>query len=252
MKHTIKLLTVAITLVTILTLTGCPGPVTPDKPCTHEHTRTEVVEEATCSKDGLGKIVCVDCEEVIEEQVEIDALGHDFGEWSNWTTTREVAYDHDGEKKHTHTCTRCGHSETETVTVSRFVVGGYDGDIPTEIVNPEAYRYQYQGEDDYQINLSIYSRKEDTEPIKIKTLYFSFEKDSLSNYSEITIIDDYGVVWVKLQSLLQMKPNYYNCEVIEYRANNSSEWNVYEDNDNCLISLTDLCNFNYKIIITNQ
>lgn len=67
-KHTIKLLTVAITLVTILTLTGCPGPVTPDKPCTHEHTKTEVVEEATCIEDGLEQTICVDCEEVLEEQ----------------------------------------------------------------------------------------------------------------------------------------------------------------------------------------
>ena len=249
MKHTIKLLTVAITLVTILTLTGCPGPVTPDKPCTHEHTKTEVVEEATCTEDGLGKIVCVDCEEVIEEQVEIDALGHS-GEWSNWTTTREVAYDHDGEKEHTHTCTRCGHSETETVTVSRFVAGGYDGDIPTEIENPETYRYQYNDEDDYQICLSIYSREEDTKPVK--TLYFSFEKDSLSNYSEIEI-DDYGI-WIKLSSLLQMKPDYYNCEVKRFQTN--GDWNDYEDNGNisdiCWQSLTTLCNFNYKIIITNQ
>lgn len=71
MKHTIKLLTVAITLAAILTLTGCPGPVTPDKPCTHEHTRTEVIEKAAYNKDGLGKIICIDCEEVIDEQAEI-------------------------------------------------------------------------------------------------------------------------------------------------------------------------------------
>lgn len=67
-KHTIKLLTVAITLAAILTLTGCPGPVTPDKPCTHEHTRTEVVKEATCTEEGLEQTICVDCEEVLEEQ----------------------------------------------------------------------------------------------------------------------------------------------------------------------------------------
>ena len=73
MKHTIKLLTLAFTLATILTLTGCSGPVTPDKPCTHEHTKTDVVKEATCIEDGLEQTICVDCEEVIEEQVEIDA-----------------------------------------------------------------------------------------------------------------------------------------------------------------------------------
>lgn len=83
MKHTIKLLTLAFTLAAILTLTGCPGPVTPNKPCTHEHTRTEVIEEATYDKDGLGKVVCVDCEEVIDEQATISwfvAGGHDGNE----------------------------------------------------------------------------------------------------------------------------------------------------------------------------
>jgi hypothetical protein len=79
MKHTIKLLTVAITLTAILTLTGCPGPVNPDKPCTHEHTRTEVVKEATCSKDGLEQTICVDCEEVLEEQkLPIDPENHEY------------------------------------------------------------------------------------------------------------------------------------------------------------------------------
>lgn len=215
---------------------------------THTLTKTEVVEEATCTEDGLGKIVCVDCEKVIEEQVEIDALGHDFGEWSNWTTTREVAYDHDGEKEQTHTCTICGYSETEKVTVSRFVAGGYDGDIPTDIENPETYRYQYNEEDDYQISLSICSSEEDTKPIK--TLYFSFNNDSLSNYSEIEFDNGY---WVKLSSLLQMKPNYYNCEVKKFQGN--GEWIEYEDNgsiyDNCWQGLTN-SKINYKIIITNQ
>ena len=200
-KHTIKLLTLAFTLAAILTLTGCPGPVTPDMPCTHENTRTEVIEEATYNKDGLGKIICVDCEKVIDEQA----------------------------------------------TISRFVAGGYDGDIPAETENPETYHYQYNKEDDYQISLSIYSSEEDTKPIK--TLYFSFEKDILSNYSEIEFNNGY---WIKLSSLLQMKPEYYNCEVKKFKGN-SEYWIVYEDNGNiCWQSLTGLCDFNYKIMITNQ
>ena len=80
MKHTIKLLTLAFTLAAILTLTGCPGPVNTVVPCTHEHTRTEVIEKATYDKDGFGKIICVDCEEVIDEQAIISwfvAGGHD-------------------------------------------------------------------------------------------------------------------------------------------------------------------------------
>ena len=195
MKYTIKLLTVAITLVTILTLTGCPGPVTPDKPCTHEHTKTEVIEEATCSEDGLGKVVCVDCEEVIEEQVEIDALGHDFGEWSNWTTTREVAYDHDGEKKHTHTCTICGHAETEKVTVSRFVAGGYDGDIPAEVENPEKYRYEHNGT---QVKVYVYTLTKEEELNDLGILYYSFEETDKT---------------MELNDLLHLKPEYKDYTV---------------------------------------
>ena len=45
MKHTIKLLTLAFMLATILTLTGCPGPVNTVVPCTHENTRTEVTKK---------------------------------------------------------------------------------------------------------------------------------------------------------------------------------------------------------------
>ena len=222
MKYTIKLLTVAITLATILTLTGCPGPVTPDKPCTHEHTKTEVVEEATCTEDGLGKVVCVDCEEVIEEQVEIDALGHDFGEWSNWTTTREVAYDHDGEKKHTHTCTICGHAETEKVTVSRFVAGGYDGDIPAETENPEEYRYQYKEEDDYQIEIHVYTNIEDHRyGTNKEVLYFSFSAST--EISKISLI-----------SLIHMKSN-YTTKTVSYLITGT----VAEKDEN-LYSMIDL------------
>lgn len=98
-KHTIKLLTVAITLATILTLTGCPGPVTPDNPCTHEHTRTEVIEEATYDKNGLGKIVCVDCEEVIDEQATISrfvAGGYDGDDIPSTADEDTYRYEHNG------------------------------------------------------------------------------------------------------------------------------------------------------------
>lgn len=199
MKHTIKLLTLAFTLAAILTLTGCPGPVNTVVPCTHENTRTEVIEKATYNRDGLGKIICVDCEKVIDERA----------------------------------------------TISRFVAGGYDGDIPAKVENPEAFRYQYKGEDEYQISLSIYSSEEDTKPIK--TLYFSFEKDSLSNYSEIEI-DNEGAIWVELSSLLQMKPEYYKCEVKKIQTNVPG-WFEYEDN--FWIGLTNSKD-NFKIIINNQ
>ena len=160
MKHTIKLLTLAFMLATILTLTGCPGPVNTVVPCTHENTRTEVIEEATYNKDGLGKIICVDCEKVIDEQA----------------------------------------------TISRFVAGGYDGDIPAEIENPETYHYQYNKEDDYQIMAYVYSSEEDALNDKNETvLYFSFPNDT----TDIPKIDkgENGPE-INIGDLIQMKSGY--------------------------------------------
>ena len=163
MKHTIKLLTLAFMLATILTLTGCPGPVNTVVPCTHENTRTEVIEEATYNKDGLGKIICVDCEKVIDEQA----------------------------------------------TISRFVAGGYDGDIPAEIENPETYHYQYNKEDDYQIMAYVYSSVEDAKKDEkgenARALYFSFPNDT----TDIPKIDkgEYGPE-INIGDLIQMKSGY--------------------------------------------
>ena len=160
MKHTIKLLTLAFMLATILTLTGCPGPVNTVVPCTHENTRTEVIEEATYNKDGLGKIICVDCEKVIDEQA----------------------------------------------TISRFVAGGYDGDIPAEIENPETYHYQYNKEDDYQIMAYVYSSVEDAKKGENETvLYFSFPNDT----TDIPKIDkgENGPE-INIGDLIQMKSGY--------------------------------------------
>lgn len=168
-KHTIKLLTLAITLATILTLTGCPGPVTPDNPCTHEHTRTEVIEEVTYNEDGLGKIICVDCEEVLDEQA----------------------------------------------TISRFVAGGYDGDIPAEVENPETYRYEHTKEDDYQIMAYVYSSKEDAQNSENeRVLYFSFPNDT-TGIPQI-VIGNNGPK-ITIDNLIQMK-NGYVGKTVKYFA----------------------------------
>lgn len=189
MKRTIKLLTVAFMLAAILTLTGCPGPVTPDepvtpdRPCTHEHTRTEVIEEATYNEDGLGKIICIDCEEVIDEQAKI----------------------------------------------SRFVAGGYDGYIPAEVENPKAFRYQYNGENDYQIMADVYSSKEDALDDKNKkVLYFSFPSDT-TDIPQIVTIDNY--LYITIDDLIQMK-NEYIGKAVKYFAFNSREGFVQTINDN--------------------
>ena len=170
MKHTIKLLTLAFTLAAILTLTGCPGPVTPDMPCTHENTRTDVIDKATYEKDGLGKIICVDCGKVIDEQA----------------------------------------------TISRFVAGGYDGDIPAETENPETYRYQYNKEDDYQIMAYVYSSVEDAKKDEkgenARALYFSFPNDT-KGILQIVTID--GYLCISIDDLIQMK-NEYIGKTVKY------------------------------------
>lgn len=79
MKHTIKLLTLAFTLATILTLTGCPGPVNTVVPCTHENKKTVIETAATCTETGLEKIICADCGEFIKEkEIDIDPENHEY------------------------------------------------------------------------------------------------------------------------------------------------------------------------------
>lgn len=223
MKHTIKLLTLAFMLATILTLTGCPGPVNTIEPPVWDD--GVVTTEPTCTEEGVKTYTCSNGETRTET---IPALGHNFGEWSNWTTTREVAYDHDGEKEHTRTCTRCGHSETVKVTISRFVAGGYDGDdVPTE--NAETYRYQYKGVDDYQIIAYVYSSKEDAQNSENETvLYFSFPNDT-TGFSQI-VIGNNGPK-ITIDNLIQMK-NGYVGKTVKYFAyeqqNFTTQINDYE------------------------
>ncbi len=250
MKHTIKLLTLAFTLAAILTLTGCPGPVNTIEPPVWDD--GVVTTEPTCTTEGVKTYTCSNGETRTET---IPALGHDMGD--KWEITKNPTCTEKGSK--TRKCSHCGETETveidalghdwvlenendnihkctncETTADHTFIAGGCD----------KCGAYEHNKEDDYQISLSIYSSEEDTKPIK--TLYFSFEKDSLSNYSEI---DNEGAIWVELSSLLQMKPEYYKCEVKKIQTNVPG-WFEYEDN--FWIGLTNSKD-NFKIIIiTNQ
>lgn len=68
MKHTIKLLTLAFTLAAILTLTGCPGPVTPDMPFDPENHDWELKSDtATCTEDGEKTYKCSRCDVLRKE-----------------------------------------------------------------------------------------------------------------------------------------------------------------------------------------
>ncbi len=76
--------------------------------CDHTNTRTEIIEEATCTEAGLQHIICNDCEFLVNES-EIPALGHDYQLMAENDST-----DLDGHIYKSYKCKRCGH-ENETV-----------------------------------------------------------------------------------------------------------------------------------------
>lgn len=208
MKHTIKLLPLTFTLVTILTLTGCPGPVTPDKPCTHEHTKTDVVKEATCIEDGLGKIVCVDCEEVIEEQVEIDALGHDFGEWS--VITPETCTTNGSKRR---VCSRCGYEEIETILAHHHV------DYETSGYCETCEEYKFEN----RFTVRVYTSKD--EFIADEYTYsgrLSSNNENNNSYDECKFSFESKNPSMTLDTLIHKKLRYLNYNVIAFRRTYST------------------------------
>lgn len=213
MKHTIKLLTMAFTLAAILTLTGCPGPVTPDVPCTHENKKTVIETAATCTETGLEKIICADCGELIEENT-IEALGHDFEltehiiatcteceklvavckvcktkitnekpalghSYGNWTVTKEANCTEKGSKKHT--CTRCGEEETvEIDALGHDYQGGYCENCKTYKFENRVITRVYTSTDEWQ---KVHMQS--SEPI-YDECHFSFETNSIpTNLNEL-------------------------------------------------------------------
>ena len=76
--------------------------------CDHTDTRTEIVEEATCTEAGLQKVICNNCEFVVSES-EIPALGHDFV-----LTDENDSTELDGHIYRSYKCTRCDETN-ETV-----------------------------------------------------------------------------------------------------------------------------------------
>lgn len=191
MKHTIKLLTLAFTLAAILTLTGCPGPVTPDMPCTHENKKTVIETAATCTETGLEKIICADCGEVLEKQkLPIDPENHDWELKSDTATCTE-----DGEK--TYKCSRCDETKTENIPAHHtFIAGGCD----------KCGAYEHNKEDDYQIKAYVYSSVEDAKKGETETvLYFSFPNNT-TGIPQIVTID--GYLCINIDDLIQMKSGY--------------------------------------------
>ena len=200
MKHTTKLLlTMVVTLVTVIGLCGCPSPVN-DYADTHEHI-WELVEEVkpTCTTKGTKTYKCKLCEETKVE--EVSALGHTWVEDEN------------------HSCHYKCHC-CATKVQHHFECGGCD----------KCGAFEFNGENDYQIELKIYknivrSNYWDTKNY-VCSVFFSFNEDTLLNYNVITIISTYmgetdeqgneiptKEVSVSANDLLHLKTNYKNFNV---------------------------------------
>ena len=104
-------------LATILTLTGCPGPVN----TVDVWDDGVVTTEPTCTTEGVKTYTCSNGETRTET---IPALGHDFGEWE---ITKSPTCTEKGSK--TRKCSRC--NETETIEIDAL---GHDWELESDTV----------------------------------------------------------------------------------------------------------------------
>lgn len=93
-----------------ITCSRCDYKDTKELPATGEHTYGNwvIVNEATCTEDGLRTQTCTVCGDVLEEVIE--ATGHTFGEW---TVTTPATCDTEGQEERT--CESCKEIETRTI-----------------------------------------------------------------------------------------------------------------------------------------
>lgn len=176
MKHTIKLLTLAATLVAVFGLTGCPGPVNNYIEPVHEHVWAEVTTEyvaPTCTTKGSKTYVCNLCGETKVE--ELDALGHNFGDWT--VVTPETCTTNGSKKR---VCSRCGHEETETILAHHnFICGGCDN----------CGTFEFTGENNYQLKLSLYREKVMT-VVSVNSISVSSINTTYSNDDRYDFVED--------------------------------------------------------------
>ena len=80
------------------------------QPCVHTHTQDVPGTPATCTESGLTDgHLCLICGQVHGQEV-LDALGHDFGEW---TVEKAATCTEDGLESRT--CSRCQETEERTI-----------------------------------------------------------------------------------------------------------------------------------------
>ena len=78
--------------------------------CDHTHTEIRNQREATCTQTGYaGDTYCTGCDKLLETGEELAALGHDY----QASVTKQPTTTEEGIR--TYTCTRCGHSYTESI-----------------------------------------------------------------------------------------------------------------------------------------
>jgi len=228
MKYTIKSLTVAITLAAILTLTGCPGPVTPDKPCTHEHKKTDVVKEATCIEDGLEQTICVDCEEVIEEQkLPIDPENHDWVLESDTATCTE-----DGVK--TYNCICCDETKIEVSTAHHHV------DYETSGYCENCGEYKFEN----QFTVNVYTSIDEWYKVHPRPNLRTTMQSSEPIYDECKFSFETNSIPTNLNELIHLKIKYkgyrvhkfYNGAVLTYTEDIENEGVYIMDITDILLS----------------
>ena len=79
--------------------------------CTEHTTELRNAKEATCTEDGYtGDLKCTECGLVVEAGKVIEALGHD---WSEWTVITEATHRADGSQERT--CSVCEEVETKVI-----------------------------------------------------------------------------------------------------------------------------------------
>ncbi|MCM1437902.1 MAG: hypothetical protein NC131_01645 [Roseburia sp.] len=101
------------------TCTACGDTYTEDVPVTGHTPADDGVAEPTCTETGLtAGSHCSVCNEVLEMQAVLPALGHDYA----WVITKEPTEDETGLKQNI--CSRCGDTDGEEEIAKLVVDGG--------------------------------------------------------------------------------------------------------------------------------